>query len=50
MYVCAPRAHLVPPEAEEGIEFPGTVVTDDCELPCRGWELSPSFPQEEPGL
>lgn len=24
----------------EGVGYPGTGVTDGCELPCGGWEMS----------
>jgi hypothetical protein len=30
----------------EGVRSPGPVVTDSCELSCRGWKLNPS-PLEE---
>lgn len=35
LYICVQCAYLVPMEMEEGAAFPGTRVTDSCELSCR---------------
>lgn len=29
-----------PQKPEEGARFPRTVVSDDCEMPCRCWEMN----------
>ena len=40
MYVPAPYACLVPVKARRGCWNPGTGATDNCEVPCEGWESS----------
>lgn len=35
MYVCVPRACLVPTDDRRGIGSPGTRITDGCEVACR---------------
>lgn len=37
MCVCIPCLCLVPQRPEEGIRYPETVVTDDCEPSCGSW-------------
>jgi hypothetical protein len=32
------------------IGFPGTEITDSCELPCGCWELNPDLLEEQPAL
>jgi hypothetical protein len=34
----------------EGVEFPGTGVTDRCKLPCGCWKLNPGPLEEQPVL
>jgi hypothetical protein len=34
----------------EGIEYPGTGLTDSCELSCGCWELNSGPPEEQPVL
>ena len=50
MYVCAPHVCVVPKEAREGTNFPGTGVMDGCEPPHGCWELNPGDQQEQPVL
>ena len=53
-YMCVCRHSLceclVPAEAKEGVRFPGTVVTDICELLCGCWELHSDPLEEQPVL
>lgn len=37
-------------EAEEGVEFPGTGVTDHCEPTCGSWRWNMGPLQEQPVL
>ena len=47
MSVCIPLAFLVPQKLEEGIRFPGTGVTNDCEPSCGSWEQNSGSLQEQ---
>ena len=32
------------------VRFPGTGITENCELPCRSWELNPGPLKKQPVL
>ena len=38
---CTPSGMQCWCKPEEGVRSPETGVADDCELPCRCWELNP---------
>lgn len=40
MYVCVPQACTMNQKSEKGIRYPGTEVTDSCELPDGCWEVN----------
>lgn len=40
MYVCVPQACTMNQKSEKGIRYPGTEVTDSCELPDGCWEAN----------
>ena len=45
LHVCV--CTVCPQRSDESIRFPGTGVTDSCELPCGCWESNPGPLQEQ---
>ena len=48
MYACVLRAHLIPIDAREGFESPGTEITESCGPRHGHWELNLGPLEEQP--